>query len=291
MNPAGPNVPPVFWTRGQLGRDAAVRYQDVAAPWIFGPFAEALVQLVAPRRGESVLDLGCGTGAATRPAAAAVGSTGRVIGLDLNVGMLEVARASSASGDLDVDDDVDMAEIEWIEASAEAPPLANRSFDVVIASQSAQFPAGTAAVAGEIRRVLRPSGRLGLTAWRDPSASPYFAAEIEAVAMRLGAEAADGLLADFRLADPAPLVTALAVAGVAELETRRIDLILDLPPLADWAPRHLAATAVASALASAPGLARELGADLAQAMADYVTPDGIRAPFSSWYIGGVAPAV
>jgi hypothetical protein len=86
-------------------------------------------------------------------------------------------------------------------------------------------------------------------------------------------------------------VTALAVAGVTEIETRRIDLILDLPPLADWAPRHLAATPVASALASAPGLARELGADLAQAMAEYVTPDGVRVPFSSWYIEGVAPAV
>jgi hypothetical protein len=47
---------------------------------------------------------------------------------------------------------------------------------------------------------------------------------------------------------------------------------------------------VASALASAPGLARELGADLAQAMAEYVTPDGVRVPFSSWYIEGVAPA-
>ena len=85
-------------------------------------------------------------------------------------------------------------------------------------------------------------------------------------------------------------MTALAVAGVTEVETRRIDLILNLPPLADWAPRHLAATPAAAALASAPGLARELGADIAQAMADYVTPDGVRVPFSSWYVGGVAPA-
>jgi SAM-dependent methyltransferase len=278
--------------RGQLGRDAAVRYQDVAVPWIFGPFGQALVELISPRRGESLLDIGCGTGAATRPAAVAVGPTGRVVGLDLNVGMLEVARGLDATTEPGPDDDeVEAAEIEWIEASAEALPLANRSFDVVIASQSVQFPDDTAAAAGEIRRVLRPGGRLGLTAWRDPSASPYFAAEVEAMARRLGPEAADGLLAGFRLADPAPLVTALAVAGITDIETRRIDLILDLPPLADWAPRHLAATPVASALASAPGLARELGAALAQAMSEYVTPDGIRAPFSSWYIAGVAPAV
>lgn len=289
-DPAVPSVPPVFSTRGQLGRDAAVRYHDVAVPWIFGPFGQALVELIAPRRSESLLDVGCGTGATTRPAAAAVGLTGRVVGLDLNVGMLEVARGLGASIEPGADA-VEPAEIEWIEASAEALPLANRSFDVVVANQAVQFPDDTAAVAGEIRRVLRPGGRLGLTTWRDPSASPYFAAEIEAVALRLGSDAADGLLAGFRLADPAPLVTALAVAGVTEIETRRIDMILDLPPLADWAPRHLAATPVASALGGAPGLARELGADLAQAMADYVTPDGVRVPFSSWYIGGVAPAV
>jgi SAM-dependent methyltransferase len=290
MDRAAPYVPPAFSTRDQLGRDAAIRYNDVAVPWIFGPFGQALLELVAPRRGESLLDVGCGTGAATRPAAAAVGPTGRVVGLDLNVGMLEVARGLYAAGE-GGSDDLEPAEIEWIEASAEAVPLANRSFDVVIASQSVQFPADTAAIAGEIRRVLRPGGRLGLTAWRAPSASPYFAAELEAVELRLGVDAADRLLAAFRLADPAPLATALAVAGVVEIETRRIDLILDLPPVSDWAPRHLAATPVASALASAPGLARELGADIAQAMAEYVTPDGVRAPFSSWYVGGVAPAV
>jgi SAM-dependent methyltransferase len=287
---AAPYVPPVYSTRGQLGRDAAVRYQDVAVPWIFGPFGEALVELAAPRRGETLLDVGCGTGAATRPAAFAVGPAGRVVGLDINVGMLEVARGFTST-DAVRDDGTASAPVEWLEASAEALPLANRSFDVVIANQSIQFPAETAAVAGEIRRVLRPGGRLGFTAWRAPSASPYFAAEIDAVAMRLGPEAADGLLAGFGLAEPARLVTALAVAGVADIETRRIDLILDLPPLADWAPRHLAATPVAAALASAPGLARELGADIAQAMAEYITPDGVRAPFSSWYIGGVAPAV
>ena len=92
MDRAAPYVPPVLSTRYQLGRDAAVRYQDVSVPWILGPFGEALVERAAPGRGEPVLDLGCGTGAATRPAALAVGRSGRVVGLDLNVGMLEVAR-------------------------------------------------------------------------------------------------------------------------------------------------------------------------------------------------------
>jgi SAM-dependent methyltransferase len=291
MDRTAPRVPPVFSTRDQLGRDAAVRYQDVAVPWIFGPFAEALVELAAPRRGESVLDVGCGTGAVARAAAVAVGPTGRVVGLDLNVGMLEVARSLDVSTEREPGDP-EPAAIEWLEASAEAIPLASRSFDVFLSGQAMQFLPDTVAAAGEVRRLLRPTGRMAVSVWRAPSSSPLFAAEIETIAERLGVDAASSFAAGFGLADPAPLVDALTAAGLEGVEAGRFDLILDLPPLADWAPRHLAATPIASALATAtPGLARELGADIAQALAEYVTPDGVRVPFSSWVIQAVAPNV
>ena len=289
MDRAAPYVPPVLSTRYQLGRDAAVRYQDVSVPWILGPFGEALVELAVPGRGEAVLDLGCGTGAATRPAALAVGRSGRVVGLDLNVGMLEVARNLDATPDGETEGEAS-AVIEWLEASAEAIPLASAMFDLVIAGQSLQFPSETAAVASEIARVLKPGGRLAATVWRAPSASPFYAAEVEAIAARLGVEAAAAFGAGFRMADPAVLLEALTGAGLEDMDVGRIDLILDLPPLADWAPRHLASTPVAPALAAAPGIAREIGADLSQAMAEFMTPDGVHVPFSTWIITGHTPA-
>lgn len=288
MDRAAPYVPPVLSTRYQLGRDAAVRYQDVSVPWILGPFGQALVERASPRPGDALLDVGCGTGAATRPAAAAVGPSGRVVGLDLNVGMLELARNLDAELEPE-SDGADAATIEWLEASAEAIPLGSNAFDLVIAGQSLQFPPDTAAVAAEIGRVLKPGGRLAATVWRAPSASPFYAAEIEAIAIRLGVEAAQAFGAGFRMADPAVLVDALTAAGLHKVEVGRIDLILDLPPLADWAPRHLASTPVAPALAAAPGIAREIGSDLSQAMAEYVTPDGVRVPFSAWLITGQTP--
>lgn len=289
MDRAAPDVPPVLSTRYQLGRDAAVRYQDVSVPWILGPFGQALVERAGPRRGDAVLDVGCGTGAATRPAAVAVGRSGRVVGLDLNVGMLEIARNLDAELEHGADG-TESAVIEWLEASAEAMPLASNAFDLVVAGQSLQFPPDTAAAAAEIARVLKPGGRLAATVWRSPSASPFYAAEIEAIAARLGVEAAQAFGAAFRMGDPAVLVDALTGAGLESIEVGRIDLILDLPPLADWAPRHLASTPVAPALAAAPGFARELGSDLSQAMAEYVTPDGVRVPFSAWLISGRTPA-
>jgi SAM-dependent methyltransferase len=289
-DPAASRVPPIISTRWQLARDAAVRYQDVIVPWILGPFAEALVELASPRLGESVLDVGCGTGAAARAAALAVGRDGRVVGLDLNVGMLEVARGIDLAEDARPGDP-EPAPIEWIEATAAAMPLADRSFDAVVSAQVLQFVPELDAAAGEIVRVLRPGGRAAVSVWRSQAYNPYFAAQVGAITDRLGAEAADGLAAGFRLTDPAPLVEALTAAGMEGVEVATIDLLLNLPPLADWAPRHLAATPVAPALgAAAPGIARELGADIAQAMTDYATPDGVRVPFSTWVIEGRAPA-
>jgi SAM-dependent methyltransferase len=285
---------PVISTRWQLARDAAVRYQDVIVPGILGPFASALVEVLAPRTGEAILDVGCGTGAATRILAEAVGRTGRVVGLDLNPGMLAVARGiDQADAAVAADGGVAApaarrAPIEWIEATALEMPLPDRSFDAVVAAQVLQFVSEIGTVAAEMRRVLRPGGRMAASVWRGLDRNPYFAAEDAAVRGRLGDDAADALSAGFHVTDPASLTAALTDAGFEDVTARTLDLALDLPPLADWAPRHLAATPVASALAggAAPGIARELGADIAHALDDYVTADGVRVLFASWIVEG-----
>jgi SAM-dependent methyltransferase len=283
---------PVISTRWQLARDAAVRYQDVIVPGIMGPFAEALVKVLAPRTGEAILDVGCGTGAATRIVAEAVGRPGRVVGLDLNPGMLAVARGIDQAEAVAATDGGTpppaRASIEWLEASALEMPLADRSFDAVVAAQVLQFIPDVGAVAAEMRRVLRPGGRLAASVWRGLDRNPYFAAQVAAVRGRLGEDAGDALSAGFHMTDPEPLTAALTEAGFEDVTARTLDLALDLPPLADWAPRHLAATPVASALAggAAPGIARELGADIAHALDDYVTADGVRVLFSSWIVEG-----
>jgi ubiquinone/menaquinone biosynthesis C-methylase UbiE len=61
-------------------------------------WAQALVQLAAPQEGDRLLDVACGTGPVARQAAPFVGPTGRVVGLYLNAGMLEIARSYAHSG-------------------------------------------------------------------------------------------------------------------------------------------------------------------------------------------------
>jgi ubiquinone/menaquinone biosynthesis C-methylase UbiE len=80
-------------TQWQLARAAAERYEQILVPAILGPVARMLVEWANLRHGETVLDVGCGTSAAARYAAEQVGPTGRVVGVDINAGMIEVARS------------------------------------------------------------------------------------------------------------------------------------------------------------------------------------------------------
>ena len=75
----------------QLNNEAAERYERCAARYILGPWAPLLVNAARPTAGERVLDVACGTGVVARIAAERVGPSGRVVGVDLNPGMIRVA--------------------------------------------------------------------------------------------------------------------------------------------------------------------------------------------------------
>src|SRR5262249_19063103 len=85
---------------------------------------------------------------------------GTVIGVDLNPGMLSVARSvaltESRSG----------APLQWQEANADKLPFPDESFDLVYCQLGLQFFANRAAALREMHRVLRAEGRLALMVWR-----------------------------------------------------------------------------------------------------------------------------
>lgn len=110
-----------------------------------------LVRTVGVRPGEDVLDVACGTGNATIPAAEA---GARVTGLDLTPAMLSKARERAAG-----------LAIEWVEGDAEDLPYPGEHFDVVLSTFGCMFAPRHEVVADEIARVLRPAGRLGLCTW------------------------------------------------------------------------------------------------------------------------------
>src|SRR5260370_36080559 len=148
------------------GSDAEAYERYLMSP--FGnAWTQALVQLAAPAEGDRVLDVACGTGAAARFAAPLVGPTGLVTGLDLNAGMLTIARAMPAPEGIT---------IAWREGNATALPFPNASFDVVCCQQGLQFFPDRPAALREMFRVLAPTGRLALSVWRGLEHQPFYAA-------------------------------------------------------------------------------------------------------------------
>lgn len=152
------NLRMVTSTQWQLARDVAERYERILVPAILGPAARALVEWSSLQDGEAVVDIGCGTGAAARFAAEKVGASGRVTGVDVNAGILDVARSLSP---------VQGALIEWFENTAYQLPFTEGEFDAALCAQSLQFLEDRPRALAEMCRVLKPGGRVAMSLWCD----------------------------------------------------------------------------------------------------------------------------
>jgi len=126
----------------------------------FAPVTEAVIDRAAIRLGESVLDLGTGTGSVALRVASKVGETGRVIGNDISQEMLGLAAHKAK--------ELNITNVEFQEGRAESISTEDSSFDVVLASLSLMYVVDRAAAAREIGRVLRPGGRLIAAVWAAP---------------------------------------------------------------------------------------------------------------------------
>ena len=117
------------------------------------PVAGHLVHFAGVRPGDSVLDVGCGTGVVAITAARA---GAKVDGLDLTPDLLEHARRNQA---------IAGCEVEWTEGDAEALPYPDSSFDVVLSQFGHMFAPRPDVALAEMRRVLKPSGRIAFATW------------------------------------------------------------------------------------------------------------------------------
>jgi SAM-dependent methyltransferase len=262
----------------QLERDAAERYERILVPAILGPVARVLVNWTDLSPGESVLDAGCGTGAAARVAAERAGPTGRVIGIDINSGMVEVARSLPRN---------DGAEIEWRVESVYAPTLPEGTLDAALCAQTLQFLDRREAALVEMRRVLRENGRLTVSCWCAIEENPYFHALVDAVSRHIGSGTAAGLAAAFGLSNLDMLRSLLTGAGLRDVEIETATLDLELPPLTEFVPRHVSATPMAAGFGAASEEARQAVIDeIVRAFGSKPEDGPRRVPFRTYLARG-----
>jgi ubiquinone/menaquinone biosynthesis C-methylase UbiE len=253
----------------QLSGNAAELYERYVVPYFLGPWAPGLVEVAALRPGERVLDVACGTGVVARLAAQQVGTTGQVTGVDLNAGMLAVARVLPPPPG---------APITWVEGNAVAMHLADAQFDVVLCQQGLQFFSDKPAALREMHRVLVPGGRVVLSVW-EKTVDPYGLALWEAVERHAGTEAVMRLRASRMVPEPEELSQLLVEAGFRDVHIRASRMTKRLPALETLVLCHLAATPVAEAVAALHEEARAaLARDVCIALRSYADGDGVVVP-------------
>jgi len=215
-------------------RSVPENYERYFVPAIGAPLANDLIKIAALRPGERVLDVACGTGVVARLASQVVGAAGTVAGLDINPGMLAVARTTTSAG---------MA-INWHEGSAEAMPLPDASFDLVLCQMGLQFVPDKHAALTEMRRVLVPGGRLILNV---PGPTPQlFVIMGEAFTRHIGAEAAGFVNHVFSLHDPAELQGLINGAGFRDVSVQADTQSLRLPAPEEFLWQYVHSTPLAS---------------------------------------------
>ncbi len=264
--------------RWQVAGTGAAIYQEHLVPAIFGPWAPVLVDLAAPGPGERVLDVACGTGIVARAAAARVGPTGRVVGIDLNPGMLDVARAFPPLAG---------ATIEWQEGDAGALPFADAAFEVVLCQLGLQYFPDRSAALREMQRVLVAGGRLALLVWQAIDQSPGFALLAEALERRVGAEAAATMRAPFVLGDPEQVQALIAGAGFRDVAIRAAVGTVRFASAEDLLRYFVVGSPLAGPVGQASDEARAaLASEFTTAVRPYVGSEGLAFPIGAYLATG-----
>lgn len=212
-------------------------YERFFVPAIAEPVANDLIRSAELRPGERILDVACGTGIGARLASQQVGSSGTVAGLDVNPGMLAVARSVTPE---------DMS-IEWDQSGAEDMPLPDEAFDVVLCLISLQFMRDKRAASREMRRVLVPGGRLFLNV--PGPAGKMFVFLAEALERHISPQAAGFVNQIFSLHDTTEIQQLLSEAGFRDIAVQANNKVLNLPPSKEFLWQFVSSTPLAGMVA------------------------------------------
>lgn len=249
------------------------------------PLSAAALQLAAPQPGERVLDIGCGSGATVLDLAARVGERGQVLGVD--IAEASVARANqriAAAG---------LPQAQVIAADVATHPFAPRSCDLVFSRLGVMFFADPTAAFTNIRRAVRPDGRLALAVFRPAAENPWPQAPHDAVRHLLPPTPPPrpGDPGMFSWGDPARVRQILEPAGFREVSLAPVDIDYRIAgggaaEAAEFAMLFGPLTRLLPQLSAARR--QEVRATLENFFKNHATPAGVSLPAAFWVVQALA---
>lgn len=212
------NADQIAYWNGQGGQLWADRQQmqDI----VLAPVSEFLIDRARARAGERVVDVGCGCGATTLAFAEKVGSAGYVLGIDVSAPMLARARELAPAH----------APVAFALADATVHAFEPGSSDLLVSRFGVMFFAQPVLSFANLRKALRPAGRVTFACWRTPRDNPWLMVPLQAAYKHVPK------LPELGPEDPGPFAFAseervrriLGEAGFASIELERRDLSLDV---------------------------------------------------------------
>jgi SAM-dependent methyltransferase len=253
-----------------------------------GPLGDALLSQAAIRRGERVIDVGCGTGATTLELAEQVGPEGSVLAIDLSAPMLALARRRSAERG--------HHNVRFLRADAQSHRFEQTAHDLLISRFGVMFFSDPVAAFANLRSTLRPGGRLGFVCWAALERNPWFALPLAAGERWLGAAEPQPPRAPGPLAfsETGYVEDILAAAGFADVA---IETVATRLPGAPTAEAEAAFACLAGPLARLirtrePDAATEraIVGEITERFRPFQSAAGVRIPATLHYVRARQPA-
>ena len=257
---------------------AGPTWADLQAPLDrqLAPLGRAAMAVLAPTPGERVLDIGCGAGATSLQLAQAVSPGGEVMGADISRPLLEVARQRASA----------IAGLSFVEADAQTYPFAAATFDAVFSRFGVMFFADPTAAFANIRRALKPGGRLAFVCWRTPAENPIMTLPMAAALAHLPPPAPPepGAPGPFAFADPERVRTILGTAGFTDIAVTPHNEKIGGGDLDTVVGLALKVGPLGAMLREHPDQRDTVIASVRAALAAHNGPDGVKLDSATWIV-------
>lgn len=258
------------WAQFQEGLDRQV-----------APLGRRAMAALGPAPGERILDIGCGSGQTSLELAQAVGAGGRVLAVDLSEPLLEIARRRAAG----------VEQLEVRQGDAQTFPFEPGGFDAAFSRFGVMFFEDPAAAFANIRRGLRPAGRLAFVCWRKPDENPIMRLPMEAAGSLVPAPTPPepGAPGPFAFADPDRVRSILATAGFADVEITPHDEKVGSGDLETAVALALRIGPLGSILRENPGLKEAVAPRVRAAFLEHDGPEGPKLDAAVWIVTARSP--